>query len=259
MLKLISLTLTLCLMLTMPSHAGIRMVQSYQKLGEKTEPTSNTIYIDKAGVRIETGRTPDQYFIYRSDKKVFVTVNLKEKSYMEITEKEFTEMFSKMDEAKKRMQEQMANMPPAQKEMMEKMMAKMMPAGGNGTKTVFKKMGSGGTINGWTTVKYEGINEGIKQSEIWTTDPKSLDIGASDYQVLKDMAKFFEKFAKNMEGLVGDKAHNGMDGIPIKSISFKEGIAEFQTELKEAKRENFANSLFEIPAGLTKKQMGKPN
>jgi hypothetical protein len=208
-------------------------------------------------VRIETGANPEQYFIYRADKKVFLNVNLKEKSYMEITEKDFVEMFSKIDEARKKMTEQMANMPPAQKEMMEKMMAKMMPGGGNTVKTVYKKIGNGGKVNGWSTDKYEGTKEGAKQSEIWTTDAKNLDVGSADYQVLKDMAKFFEKFAKDMEGLIGDKASNGMDGIPVKTIAYKDGAASFLTEMKEVKKESFAAGLFEVPAGLKKREMMK--
>jgi hypothetical protein len=255
----VALTLTFSLTLFLPAQAGIKMVQSYQKIGDKAEPTTNRIFIEKDRVRIETGANPDQYFIYRSDKKVFWTVNLKEKTFMEITEKDFVEMFAKMDDARKKMAEQMANMPPAQKEMMEKMMAKMMPAGANTPKTVFKKIGDGGKVNGWSTDKYEGIREGTKHSEIWTTDPKSLDVSVADYQVLKDMAKFFEKFAKNMDGLVGDKANNGMDGIPVKTITYKEGKPDFQTEMKEAKKENLSADLFDIPAGLTKKtlNMGK--
>jgi hypothetical protein len=247
------------LVLTVSAQAGIKLVQSYQKIGDKAEPSANRIFIEKDRVRIETGANPEQYFIYRSDKKVFWTVNLKEKTFMEITEKDFTEMFAKMEEARKKMAEQMANMPPAQKEMMEKMMTKMMPAGANAPKTVFKKIGDGGKVNGWKTDKYEGIRDGAKHSEVWTTDPKTLDIGAADYQVLKDMAKFFEKFAKNMEGMIGDKANNGMDGIPVKTITYEDGKPDFQTEMKEAKKENLPAALFDIPAGLTKKtlEMGK--
>ncbi len=254
----LTLALTLVSASALSSHAGIKMTQSFQNLSNKAEATTNLIYIDKDKVRIETGANPEQYFIYRSDKKVFLTINLKDKSYMEITEKDFVEMFSKMDEARKKMTEQMANMPPAQKEMMEKMMAKMMPGGGSTVKTVYKKVGLGGKVNGWNTDKYEGTREGAKQSEIWTTDAKNLDVGQADYQVLKDMAKFFEKFAKNMEGLIGDKANNGMDGIPVKTISYKEGAASFLTEMKEVKKEAFSSDLFEVPAGLKKREMSKP-
>ncbi len=253
-----ALALGLTLSATLSVHAGITMVQSWQKLDGKSPATSNVIHMDKDRVRIETGASPEQYMIYRGDKKVFWTVNLKDKTYMEMTEKDFEEMFAKADEAMKKMQAQMEKMPPEQKKMMEGMMAKMMPGGAKAPKTVYAKVGAGGTINGWSTDKYEGTQEGAKKSEIWTTAPKSLDIGDADIQVLKDMAKFFEKFAKNMDAFIGDKKTNGLEGIPVKTISYKDGTASFQTEMKEVKKESQAASLFEIPAGLTMKKMGKP-
>lgn len=255
--SLATLSLLAVTCLSVSTQAGVLMVQSYEMLDGKHPATENKIYVDKDRVRIETGSNPDQYFIYRSDKKIFWTVNLKDKSYMEMTEKDLEEMFAKVDEARKKMEASMANMPPAQKEMMEKMMAKMMPAGANAPKTSYKKVGSGGTINGWSTDKYEGTREGAKQSDIWTTLPKTMDVSASDYQVMLDMAKFFEKFAKNMEGMIGDHGKNGLDGIPVKTISYKDGKASFQSEMKEVKKQNFATSLFEIPADLKKKELLK--
>jgi hypothetical protein len=240
------------------AHAGVTMVQSYGEIGAKQPASTNTIRLDKDRVRVDAGVSPDAYFIYRGDKKVFWMVNLKEKSYMEMTEKDLDAMMAKMDEAMKKMQAQMRNMPPEQKKMMEDMMAKMIPGGGSkAPKTTYKKVGAGGTINGWSTDKYEGTREGAKASEIWTTPPKSIDLDEKDFQVLKDMAKFFEKFAKNMQGMVGDKS-NGLDGVPVKTISFKDGQPHFQSEMKEVKKESLAASLFEVPSGLTMKKMGKP-
>jgi hypothetical protein len=240
-------------------QAGVTMTQSWQKLDGKSEPTLNVIRLEKDRVRIETGLNPDQYFIYRGDKKVFWIVNLKDKSYMEMTEKDFEEMSAKMEEARKKMQAQMEKMPPEQRKMMEGMMAKMMPGGGaNAPKTLYKKVSAGGAINGWATDKYEGTQEGAKKSEVWTTAPGKLDISEADMQVFKDMGKFFEKFAKNMVGLIGDKANNGLDGVPVKTLSYKDGKPDFQTEMKSVKKEAQAAALFEVPAGLTLKKMGKP-
>ncbi len=255
----LALTLAITLNLAATSQAGLLMVQTYQKLGEKAEaakkpPTENKVYLDKGKVRIETGTMTEQYFIYDGEKKIFFTVNLKDKTYMEMTEKDFSEMFSKMDEAKKKMEESMAKMPPAQKEMMQKMMAKMMPGGANGPKTTYKKISSGEKINNWSTDKYEGERDGVKHSEVWTTTPKALDISPTDFQVLLDMAKFFEKFSKNLEGMMGGNGKNGLDGVPVKTITYNEGKAEFQTEIKEIKKDAFAVSLFEVPAGFTKKE-----
>ena len=247
----------LVLGLALSAHAGVTMVQTYEEIGGKQPASTNTIRLDKDKVRVDAGTNPDSYFIYRGDKKVFWMVNTKDKSYMEMTEKDFEAMFAKVDEAMKKMQAQMENMPPEQKKMMEGMMAKMMPGGAKTTKTTYKKTGAGGTVNGWSTDKYEGIREGAKTSEVWTALPKNVNLDEKDFQVLKDMAKFFQKFAKNMPEMVGDKS-NGLDGMPVKTISFKDGKPHFQSQLKEVKKESIAADLFEVPAGLTMKKMGKP-
>ncbi len=240
------------------AYAGVTMTQMYEIIGSKTPAMTNTIRLDKDKVRIDMGQNPDTYMIYRSDKKVFWTVNLKDKSYMEMTEKDFADMFLKIEEAKKKMEAQMANMPPEQKKMMQDMMAKMMPGGGKAAKTTYKKVGSGGTVNGYSTDKYEGTRDGAKSSEIWTTSPKSVNVDEKDYEVLKDMAKFFEKFAQNLSGMVGDKT-NGLEGVPVKTVGYKDGKPHFTSEMKEVKKESLDASLFEIPSGLTMRKMTAPN
>src|SRR3954463_7273914 len=109
----------LFLTLAFASQAGVLIVQSYQKLDDKSEPTTGKIYLDKECARMDMGGKEDQFFIYRGDKKLFWTVNLKDKTYMEVTEKDYEDMFAKMDEAKKKMQEQMEKMTPEQRKMME--------------------------------------------------------------------------------------------------------------------------------------------
>jgi hypothetical protein len=253
----LSLAAALSLALALPARAGVTFVQTYEEIGGQKPAVTNTIHLDKDRVRIDAGLNPDTYFIYRGDKKAFYTVNLKDKSYMEMTEKDFQEMMAKMDEAKKKMAETLEKLPPEQRKSMEAMMAKMMPGAAAAPKITYKKLGSGGSVNGWNTDKYEGARDGEKSAEIWTAAPKSLDINEADFQVLKDMGKFFEKFAQNFQGMIGDKS-NGLDGVPVKTVSFKDGKPHFQSIVKEVKKENQPASLFEIPAGLTMKKMGKP-
>lgn len=248
--------LALALTAASAARAGVTFVQSTREVGGDKPASTNTIHLEKDRVRIEAGANPDSYFIYRGDKKAFYAVNLKDKSYMEMTEKDFNEMMGKMDAAMKKMNETLAKLPPDQRKSMEAMMAKMMPGGGKTPKTVYKKIGSGGAVNGWSTDKYEGTREGEKHSEIWTTAPKNLHIEEADFQVLKDMAKFFEKFAKNLQGMIGDKS-NGLEGVPVKTITYQDGKPRFQSEVKEVKKENQPAALFEIPAGLTQKKLGK--
>ncbi len=228
-------TSALILALALSAHAGVTLIQSYEEIGGQKPATTNTIHLDKDRVRIDAGISPDTYFIYRGDRKSFYTVNLKEKSYMEMTEKDFQDMMAKMDEAMKKMNETMAKLPPEQKKTMEDMMAKLMPGGAPGAKTVYKKVGSGGNVGAWATDKYEGTQNGEKHSELWTTAPKNLDIKDADFQSIKDMGKFFEKFAKNMDWIAHADSPEGFQGFPVKSISYKDGKPHFMSQIKDAK------------------------
>jgi hypothetical protein len=240
------------------AHAGVTLIQSYQEIGGQKPATTNTIHLDKDRVRIDAGGSPDAFFIYRGDKKAFYAVNLKEKSYLEMTEKDLQEMVAKMDEARKQMTENMAKLPPDQRKAMEAMMAKMMPGGADAPKTVYKKTGPGGTVNGWSTDKYEGTRAGEKHTEIWTTAPKNLNLADEDFQVIKDMGKFFEKISQNMDWLAHADDKDGFQGMPVKTVSYKDGKPHIKSEIKEVKKESQAAALFEIPAGLTQKKIGKP-
>jgi hypothetical protein len=244
------------LALALAAHAGVTLTQSMQELGGQKPATTTTIRLDKDRVRMDMGQNPDTYMIYRGDKKVFWTVDLKGKTYMEMTEKDFEEMTAKMNEAMKQMQAQIQNMPPERRKMMEEMMAKMRP-GGKASKTSYRKLGDGGKVGRWATEKYEGTRDGTKVSELWTVAPKAIGIGEEDVLVLKDMGKFFEKFAKDFSGMIGNQ-ENGLQGVPVKTVAFKDGAARWQSELKDVKKEDLAASLFEIPAGLAMKTMKKP-
>jgi hypothetical protein len=243
------------LCLALAAQAGVTLTQSMQESGGQKPATTTTIRLDKDRVRMDMGQNPDTYMIYRGDKKVFWTVDLKRKTYMEMTEKDFEDMSAKMEEAMKKMEAQLQAMPPERRKMMEEMMAKMMP-GGKASKTAYTKLGNGGKVGRWATEKYAGTREGAKVSEVWTAAPKSIGVGEEDVQVLKDMARFFEKFAKDFAGMIGDH-ENGLQGVPVKTVAYKDGAARWQSELKDAKKEDLAPALFEIPAGFSLKSIKK--
>ncbi|MDB6035799.1 MAG: hypothetical protein JWM16_6137 [Verrucomicrobiales bacterium] len=254
-MKLSPIAAAVSLVFALSAHAGVTIVQTYEEIGGQKPATTNTIHIDKDRMRIDGGISPDTYMIYRGDKKTFYSVNLKDKTYLETTEKDLEEAKAKIDDAKKKMEEMMAKLPPEQRKSMQAMMDKMLPGGANAPKVVYKKIGAGGIVNGVSTDMYEADQNNLKNMDLWTTPLKNMNVDQDDYQVMKDMAKFYGRFSNNMDWLDQiDKM-----GLPVKTISYKDGKPHFKTELKEAKKENQPAALFEIPAGLTmKKMMGKP-
>jgi hypothetical protein len=245
----------LSLAFAIPACAGVHMLSTVEFLAEKKDPMSINLWLDKDRVRMEG--MGQGYMIYRGDKELFWMVNEKDKTYTEMTKKDMEEVAGKMDEAMKKLNEQMAKMPPEQREMMEKMM-KGMKGGQPGavSKTTYKKLG-GETVNGWSCDNYEGDRDGEKKSEVCFAAVKKTDITEADVQVLKDMAGFFSKMAKSIETFIPTATDNSVPkGLPVRTVSFKDGKPSAKTEVKEIKKENLSADKFELPAGLTKKNMG---
>lgn len=238
-----------------PAKAGVAFDMSMKDLDGKSPAASTVIRLEKDKARIDMARNPETYMIYRGDKGLFWTVNEKKKAYVEMTGKDIEAMRAKLDEAKKKMEAQMKNMPPEQKKMMEDMLAKMSPGASQASRTTYRKIGDGGKVGGWPTVKYEGDRDGAKVSEVWTTAPEKLGIKEGDVQVLKDMAKFFGKFSQGLSDMIANK-ENGLDGVPVKSIVYMEGKARFESELKSVKKEEIPASLFQVPSGYALQKSG---
>ena len=229
-------------------HAGVLFTQTLQDLEGRGPASTHLIRLDHGKVRIDADRNPDGYLIYRGDKHVLWAVDLKAKTYTETTGKDFEAMAAKRDAVLEKLRDQMRDLPDDQKQAMEEMMARV---GGSGPGTDFRKAGDGGKVGPWPTEKYEGLRAGMKVTEIWTTKPADIGIPDAELRPLKDMAGMIGKFSKDLAALAGEQGAP-LDGLPVKTVAFREGKAYWQSELKDAKREDLPASLFELPAGLTR-------
>ena len=238
------------LVIILGAQAGVLLVSSNESLQSKGEPRTHKIYLDRGKVRMEI-EGEAQYFIYRSDRALFWIVDNTKNTYAEMTKQDVEALSSQMGEAIKMMHDQLKNLTAAQQKKIEDLMS----AQTQGTIT-YKQTAGGETVNEWTCDKYEGTLNGVKENEIWTTDPKNLSIPAEDFKVMKDMASFFEKFARNMKGLLpsADETH-GFPGVPVRTIIFEGGKPDWQSDVTETKTEDFPASLFEVPAGMKKKSL----
>lgn len=234
-------------------HAGVLFTQSMQDLDGALPASTNVIHLDKDKVRIDPAGNPDAYMIYRGDKGVLWAVDLKQRTYTETTGKDFEAMAAKRDTAVAKIKAQMQNMPDDQRQMAQALLAKLGVE--DGPKTEYKKDGAAEKVGAWPAEKYAGTRAGAKISEIWLSAPADIGLKDAEIRTLKDMALLFGKFAKNLSGLVGSK-EDGLDGLPVKTVAFRDGKPFWQSELKEVKQEELSAAIFELPAGLTQKKLG---
>jgi hypothetical protein len=238
--------------LALSAHAGVLVTQTLQDLEGQAPSVTNLIRLDKDKVRIDAGQNPDAYLIWRGDKHVLWSVDLKAKTYTETTAKDFEAMAAKRDAALVQLQDQIKDLPADQKKKMDAMLARM----GVAAKPEYKKLGDGGKVGAWPTEKYEGDREGAKVAEVWTTAAGNVGMGDAEVKALKDMADLFSKFAKNVSGMLGGK-DAGVDGVPVRIVGYKDGKPFWRSDVKETRREDLPDSLFEIPPGLAPRQVNK--
>lgn len=252
----------LCLAAATPLWAGVLLTIVDQPADQPNDQTTMKMYVDKDRLRVEnSGQEKNNIVIYRADKNLFWMINSKDKTYMEITKADLEKLQQQMAEMNQRMEEAMKNMPPEQRQMMEQQMKGRMPAAKT-DETTYKKVASGQKVGEWSATQYEGDREGQKVEDVWATSSKSLGLTAEDFNVLKDMSKFWEGMGRmgrsnapgfhvNEEGEIEGK----FSGVPVKSVKYAEGKVTSTSELKSVQREAFDASLFDLPAGLTKQEM----
>jgi Domain of unknown function (DUF4412) len=244
---------------------GVVIVTTNTTTAQPDAKMTNKTYLDSDRMRMEAqvmGGT--QIIIFRQDKDLFWIIDQKAGTYMEITKQDFQQMKAKMNEAKAMMDERMKSLPPEQRQMMEKMMqGRGMPGmqAASTIKITYKKTATGEKVNQWVCAKYEGYREDNKVKEVWTTDWKGLGLTPESFKLMKELSEFFEDFAKDMASSfdkVGSEEwekEQGYTGIPVKTLSYMDGKLRTTTEITEVKQESLAPALFDLPSGLTKKEM----
>jgi hypothetical protein len=162
-------------------------------------------------------------------------------------------MAAQMSGMMAQLQEQLKNMPPAQRQQMEAMMAGRGMPGMAAAKTEYKKTGTD-KVGKWTCDKYEGLQDGKKTSELCTVDPKALGFAATDFEVTKQLAAFFQQLMPQNAGqmfAIGQNEQQGFSGVPVRR-SYSLLGQPMVTELTEVTRQNFADATFAVPAGFQK-------
>lgn len=212
-------SLALALASTSTSQACVAITQVVQELYGDSLLDTNIIRIEKEKVRVDLGRDPDTYQIYRGDSAVFWTVNLKEKSYHQRSGKEVAAM-----------RDRYATIAPR-------------------ARTTYRKIGDGGKVGGWPTEKYVGFRKYGKVVEEWIADAGILGIPVTAARALRDKQGYFDKYSGGWPGKDSVEG-NGPVSVTVKSISFRDGRPMWRTEFLAIREEACAAGLFEIPPGL---------
>lgn len=180
--------------------------------------------------------------IIRSDKEIIYVVNGKEKTYSEMTFKEFEAQMSQMGEKMKELQEQMKGMSPEERKMFEGMMGGM----GQEKDYTIKRTKEKKKVAGYSCEKVLLLDGAKEMGEFWITK----DIGS-----MKEFAKDWVKLMGKMVQGPMAKAYRKIAELDGFAMETKLG-GMTSTTTKLEKRAIKADE-FELPAGYKKVEMQK--
>jgi len=236
---------------------GFLIVQTTTMNG-KTQTIQVQIEKDKIRAEMITSTGEKQAAVFDGSKQVLSLINYDRKSYTEMTREDVERIGGQMSELMARIQEQMANMPPAQRAQMESMMRGRMGGFAAGVaKPEYRKAGTD-KAGKWTCDKYEGFVNNEKVSEVCTVEPRAFNATAEDFEIAKQLAQFAQKLIpQGFERIfaVGSTEAQGYSGIPVRQISYRDGQPVTINEVTDVRRETFDEAGYRIPADFQKQLM----
>ena len=228
-----------------------------------TSTRTSQIQIERERMRAEmtsaSGET--QIVVFDGPQQVLRMINTERKSYTEMTQADVERMGTQMSGAMAQMKEKMDKMTPAQRAQMEAVMGRMggMGAAAAPAKTEYRRAGSD-KAGKWTCDKYEGFQGAQKVAEVCTVDPKALGFTPADFEISKQLAAFFQKMmpqGADQMFSIGTLETQGFNGVPVRRISYSNGQLRSTSEITDVRRQTFAVSSYEVPAGFQKQTIGR--
>ena len=241
---------------------GILITVSEREAADKAPRTIARSQVEPHRARIEDSHQGDaEVVIFDGEKQVMRQINLKDKSYREVTKADLQQARAQVSDALAKMQEQLKNLPPEQRERIEAMMrgrAGNLAAAAAAAKPAYRKVGTD-KVGPWTCDKYEGISNGRREDEVCTVAPGGLGVTPADFGVLTEFQNFMlnglpPELARRIPlPTLGDPSVQGYPGVPVRRVEYDSaGRVTRVTELSGFTRQTFAEATFEVPAGFRK-------
>lgn len=184
--------------------------------------------------------------IFDGGQQVLYIVDPAAKTYMEMTKADVDRMSAQLQGAMAQMQSQLEKLPPAQRAQMEAM-----------AKGVQHAYTGSDTVGRWACDTYDLTLGGQKIGEVCSVNPATLGLVATDFDVMRQMGAFYSAMAPLMPNQL--PGVNGIDqrassDFPVKTVLMVQG-GTVTTEVVEADRQTFSDSLFAVPAGFMRQDL----
>lgn len=260
MKQLVAVSISTLLFLSSFAHAGVVMdMVTKDASGQETDRSkiqaqAEMIRMDQVGGNDATS------MIFRGHELLYV--NHGDKSYIVMDEAMLEKVSTKMSEATKQMEAQLARMSPDERAMMERMMKGRMPPGMAGQKSAprqaprVESMGS----SKWQSYKCQqyAIYKGAeKTQEVCAADLDDVDGAEEAIETFRNMAAYMTKMTESLpmrsaDGMNPGELMDQIDGFPVHTIDYKNGVVTGETSLDSVTEQDLGKDLFDAPEGYVR-------
>jgi hypothetical protein len=254
-------TLPLLLLTVTAAHAGTKLETVSRDLsGGKT--TAISTWAQGGMMRVET-QSNESTMIFKDD--TIYAISHKDKSYVAMDRASMKRMAEQLNPALQMLQERMKTMTPEQRAQMEKMLGARIPNGEAQPAPEIKRTSRNDKINGYGCTYVEVREAGVLTDELCVVSASALKGSAELMASAKKMSVLVNDMMASMDApwlkqMAQKQLQNfeAIGGIPVISRHFVDGKPQNETSLSNISSETVAASMFEIPAGYTKKDMMAP-
>jgi hypothetical protein len=249
--------LAACGCFSLLASAGVVITSESGQPDGTQQKQKSVIYVDSGKIRMEIEGIVHVIMIFDGNKQMLWTISPDKGTYTEMSAADapVASMDERrqqgLDNAMKKMQDQMANMPPEQRAQMEKMMKGMTDGASKATtpNMTYRSLGTTEQVGQFTCSKYEALNNGKRVAEHCTASFDEMHLSAEDLKTFEAMGKF-------MKMRMGSRASASpiveeMKGFPVHTVSYIDK-PNFETTVTGVEHKSVDSSLFVVPAGLKK-------
>ncbi|MBM0103618.1 DUF4412 domain-containing protein [Steroidobacter sp. S1-65] len=248
------------LLLAATATAGTKLETVNRDLSGARTTTINT-WAQGGMMRVET-QPNESTMIFKDD--TIYAISHKDKSYIAMDRASMKRMAEQLNPALQMLQERMKTMTPEQRAQMEKMLGGQLP-GGAEKKQEIKRTSRNDKINGYSCTFVEVREDGVLTDELCVVPGNAMQGSAELMASARKLAAVMDEMLSSVDmpwlkQMSQKQMQNfeALGGIPVMSRHFQDGKPQSETTLSNITSEAFAATVFEIPAGYTKKDMLAP-
>ncbi len=243
--------------------AGVYMESHQVELGEKPAPPPQVSKIYFDGGRMRSNDADGDGAIFKN--KTIYALDAENKTYTSVDKAAMDRMGGQLAEARKKMEAQLAGMPPERRAMMEEMMKQMGGGapGGKAPKREVKSTGRSESVAGFKCTLWEVTLDGQKHQELCATPASAIPGGAEVLATMREIGEMTEGLTAGLGPMAQRSANEEwrdvakIGGVPVLMRDFEGGKVSTETRLAVIRKESVPASMFEVPAGYKERKMPK--